>query len=125
MGPTDSVPAKARSEISRRAFVAAAAAAGAVSWTNLTIINKARAARRRCAFLPGPAMTRSRWSASSRRQQGQGRIQELHRRRADAAVLRADAERHVRRDHQRRRICAEIRRAERPGAAEQGGFPGI
>ena len=44
MGTTkNSVPAKARSEISRRAFVAAATAAGAVSWTNLTIINKASA----------------------------------------------------------------------------------
>ena len=41
-------------------------AAGAVSWTNLTIIN-GHGRRRRCASSPGPAMTRSRSSASSRR----------------------------------------------------------
>lgn len=40
----DDASARGGSSISRRAFVAAAAAAGAVSWTNLTIINRAQAA---------------------------------------------------------------------------------
>ena len=37
MGKDKSVPAKSKADVSRRAFVAAATAAGAVSWTNLTI----------------------------------------------------------------------------------------
>src|SRR6188474_1747791 len=52
MGPKD-FPAKARSEISRRAFVAAATAAGAVSWTNLTIFTASAQAPLRVLAWPG------------------------------------------------------------------------
>jgi len=53
MGTKNSVPAKARSEISRRAFVAAATAAGAVSWTNLTIFQASAQAPLRVLAWPG------------------------------------------------------------------------
>jgi len=52
MGPKD-FPAKARSEVSRRAFVAAATAVGAVSWTNLTIFTASAQAPLRVLAWPG------------------------------------------------------------------------
>ena len=112
------------SGLSRRMFLASAAAtAGVVSWSNLTIINKAKAAGGlRILAWPGydekPVV---------------GEFEETNKVKVEfknyiggeqmLQYYRAGAERHLRRHHQRRRIHPEVRRPERPRATESGKLP--